>query len=94
MRKLSYPSKRQASTTYFHRQPFINSWLSYPSKRQASTTYADDSFGDQVKVVIPIQTTGFYNPAERPTVHIVKVVIPIQTTGFYNVQTTNKVGYT
>jgi len=34
-------------------------------------------------VVIPIQTTGFYNWI-RPEHDVIIVVIPIQTTGFYN----------
>ena len=56
--------------------------LSYPSKRQASTTRIFDRAGFD-KVVIPIQTTGFYN---EKTYHVgpFRVVIPIQTTGFYN----------
>ena len=37
------------------------------------------------KVVIPIQTIGFYNSTEHKSVSKSVVVIPIQTIGFYNV---------
>ena len=103
--ELSYPSKRQASTTKVPMQCSLV-MLSYPSKRQASTTHLQreqhrecchthpnnrllqrDYSGNKKHfgchthpndrllqqysrgvirggVVIPIQTTGFYNPAE------------------------------
>ena len=38
-------------------------------------------------VVIPIQTIGFYNPMYRGIIRKINVVIPIQTIGFYNEKT-------
>ena len=82
---LSYPSKRQASTTGMQCPadgPEIK--LSYPSKRQASTTLGLHFSHQHLKVVIPIQTTGFYNSQGNGSLRLLQVVIPIQTTGFYN----------
>ena len=39
----------------------------------------------KTKVVIPLQTKGFYNIIERPDFELNQiVVIPLQTKGFYN----------
>ena len=42
------------------------------------------SFMQDLFVVIPIQTIGFYNPMYRGIIRKINVVIPIQTIGFYN----------
>ena len=86
MRKLSYPSKREVSTTcnisdhYGPPRP-----LSYPSKREVSTTQIEERLRDELP--------GCHTPPnERFLQHCfccfccscLKVVIPLQTRGFYN----------
>ena len=86
----------------------VNWKLSYPSKREASTTLESIRITVCLKVVIPLQTRGFYNanrmsarqlviklsyPSKREasttmdgsgSMFVGNVVIPLQTRGFYN----------
>ena len=84
--KLSYLSKREASTTQKVQDVLSYSSVVIPLQTKGFYNVHMLGIGTRTSgVVIPLQTKGFYNDLEKAGKYVImSVVIPLQTKGFYN----------